>query len=98
MKDPLDIVTALTRRELEVLAQMWLNRGFSARELASILCLSEAGVRFHLRNIYRKLDVRGKIDLLFLCHESDFARVADRFRSGRDQVWVSSGQTPRAGS
>lgn len=79
MEQALDLVKELTRRELEVLATLWLNRDRSARELAGILCLSEACVRFHLRNIYHKLGVSGKVDLLFLCNDSSFGGIAAKF-------------------
>lgn len=49
----------LTRREIEVLR--WLARGKTAPEITTILSvdgsLSEATVRFHIRNIYAKLEV-----------------------------------------
>lgn len=50
---------ALTRREIEVLR--WLARGKSVPEATTILSIdgsiSEATVRFHVKNIYAKLEV-----------------------------------------
>lgn len=48
-------VPALSPREREVL--MWASRGKSGWEVAQILNISERTVKFHLRNLYRKLDV-----------------------------------------
>jgi two-component system, NarL family, nitrate/nitrite response regulator NarL len=44
---------ALTPRELEVLA--WIGTGFSNREIAERLVLSEGTIRAHMRNILGKL-------------------------------------------
>ena len=76
MTEFLDLVRELTKREMEVLAVVWVNRTGSALDVAGALCLSEAAVRFHLGNIYRKLGVKGKIALLFLCQEAGFAEAA----------------------
>lgn len=78
MTEFLDLVRELTKREIEVLAVVWVNRTGSALDVAQVLCLSEAAVRFHLGNIYRKLGVKGKVDLLFLCHDAGFAEAAPK--------------------
>lgn len=39
-------------------------RGYTTRQIADTLVLSEATVRTHLTHIYRKFAVRGKIQLL----------------------------------
>lgn len=44
-----------TARELEVL--LWLSRGKTIPEIAIILGLSEAGIKFHRQNIYKKFGV-----------------------------------------
>ncbi|QEO96063.1 transcriptional regulator [Xanthomonas oryzae pv. oryzicola] len=47
-----------SERELEVLAQ--LARGYSNKQIARRLPLSENTVKFHLKNLYRKLDARSR--------------------------------------
>lgn len=49
---------ALSDREAEVLSL--LVEGRDNREIGSALCISERTVRFHLRNIYDKVGVRGR--------------------------------------
>ena len=51
---------AFTPRELDVLG--WLARDARAREIAGNLGLTEDGVRYHLRNIYRKTGASGRVD------------------------------------
>jgi DNA-binding NarL/FixJ family response regulator len=52
--------TSLTPRELEVLSRV--AAGASNATVAAQLWLSEPTVKFHLRNIYRKLDVNGRTE------------------------------------
>jgi LuxR family transcriptional regulator, maltose regulon positive regulatory protein len=47
---------ALSERELEVLSQ--LAHGYSNKQIGRRLHLSENTVKFHLKNLYRKLDAR----------------------------------------
>ncbi len=49
---------SLTRREREVLEQ--LCQGKSYKMIADTLCVSEDTVRFHIKKIYRKLQVNSK--------------------------------------
>jgi DNA-binding NarL/FixJ family response regulator len=51
---------ALTRREREILALV--AEGHSNRELARRLWVTEQTVKFHLSNIYRKLDVANRTE------------------------------------
>ena len=48
----------LSPREREVLDE--LTRGGRNKEMASRLGITEAGVRYHLKNLYRKLGVKGR--------------------------------------
>ena len=57
-KPELSAGPAFTSRELEVL--QLLARGGRDREIASSLGLSADGVRYHLRNIYRKTQAKGR--------------------------------------
>ena len=53
---------ALTPQELRVAAAV--QRGASNRDIAADLSLSPKTVEFHLRQIYRKLDVRSVTQLI----------------------------------
>jgi DNA-binding NarL/FixJ family response regulator len=53
-------ITGLTPREQTVLAK--LAEGLSAKEIATELSISAATVNAHLKHIYRKLDVRSRIE------------------------------------
>jgi DNA-binding NarL/FixJ family response regulator len=55
-----DVNVALTRREREILALV--AEGHSNRELARMLWVTEQTVKFHLSNIYRKLDVANRTE------------------------------------
>lgn len=86
MQDARELVITLTPKELEVLVALWQNRGCRAGELTRVLCVSEACVRFHLHNIYQKLKVGGKVELLLLCNDIGFGQLAatvSRSRSKR---------------
>jgi len=54
--------SGLTRREEEV-ARLAV-RGASAREIAELLIIGERTVETHLASIYRKLNVRSRVDLI----------------------------------
>lgn len=54
----------LTSRETEVLKQ--LSRGLNYNEIAENLFISPATVRKHIENIYRKLQVRNKLEAVNL--------------------------------
>lgn len=48
----------LTRREIELL--YWMAAGRSNTEMAELLHISNNTVRYHLKNVYKKLDVTNK--------------------------------------
>ncbi len=50
----------LTRRELEIL--QLVAEGYSNSQLARMLWVTEQTVKFHLSNIYRKLDVANRTE------------------------------------
>jgi DNA-binding NarL/FixJ family response regulator len=62
---------ALTSQELRVAAAV--RRGASNRDIAADLFLSPKTVEFHLRQIYRKLDVRSRTQLVAVLAEQDTA-------------------------
>ena len=53
------IPEALTQREQRVLAR--LEQGLSNRQISEALFISEQTVKFHLKNIYAKLGVHGRV-------------------------------------
>jgi DNA-binding NarL/FixJ family response regulator len=55
-----DVVASLTKRELEIL--QLVAEGHSNSQLARILWVTEQTVKFHLSNIYRKLDVANRTE------------------------------------
>jgi len=73
--------SALSAREREVLDVAL--EGYSAREIAGRLCVSEATIRSHLSAIYSKLGVRGRVELLARSHESSVSRQSSRGTTAR---------------
>ena len=80
-----DVLRKLTRRELEIL--QLVSGGRSNRQVAEILWVADQTVKFHLANIYRKLNVRSRYEaarwareagLLDVVVESDSAIAATR--------------------
>jgi DNA-binding NarL/FixJ family response regulator len=59
--------TALTERESEILER--LAKGYSNKEIASLLSLSLDTVRTHLRHIYEKLHVHSRTEALARYYE-----------------------------
>jgi DNA-binding CsgD family transcriptional regulator len=53
---------ALSVREMEVL--IWFSRGKSADEIASKISCSKRTVKYHIGNIYRKLDAANRMQAL----------------------------------
>jgi DNA-binding NarL/FixJ family response regulator len=60
VKTPADGDPGLTRRELEILQMV--AEGYSNAQLARMLWVTEQTVKFHLSNIYRKLDVSNRTE------------------------------------
>lgn len=54
--------TTLTQRETEIVELMFT--GAQNKEIAFILCISPDTVKQHLKNLYGKLNVHNKIELL----------------------------------
>ena len=65
---------ALTRREREILALV--AEGHSNRELARMLWVTEQTVKFHLSNIYRKLDVSNRTEASRWAHRHGLVGAA----------------------
>ena len=64
-------VTGLSEKELAVLAE--LAHGYTNKQIAARLWLSEQTVKFHLRNIYRKLGIKSRTEALRYVYEHDLA-------------------------
>lgn len=56
------LVEQLTRRELDILRQV--SRGLSNREMADRLCVSTNTVKWHMRNIFEKLQTRNRVQAI----------------------------------
>jgi DNA-binding NarL/FixJ family response regulator len=63
----------LTRKELEVLAQ--LPKGLSIAQLSAALYLSESTVKTHLSAIYRKLEVSNRVQALAKAREYNLLTI-----------------------
>tara|TARA_B100000315_G_C14539869_1_gene570340 strand:+ start:305 stop:928 length:624 start_codon:yes stop_codon:yes gene_type:complete len=61
-------LTGLTKRELEVLSS--LAAGRTNKEIASELNVSNNTVKFHVRNLYQKLNVKNRSQAVSLYHKS----------------------------
>jgi DNA-binding CsgD family transcriptional regulator len=57
---PTEDLPDLTRRELEIL--QLVAEGHSNTQLAKMLWVTEQTVKFHLSNVYRKLDVANRTE------------------------------------
>lgn len=55
-------LAALTRREAEI-ARL-AGEGMSTKEISSRLCISIETVKVHLQHVYRKLDVKNRLELI----------------------------------
>ena len=63
----------LTERELGVLAHV--AEGLTNKQIASRLWLSEQTIKFHVRNVYKKLGVSSRTEALRFAHEHDLVNV-----------------------
>ena len=55
----------LSNREVEVTELV--SQGFSNREIAGKLFITEKTVKFHLTNVYKKMQVRSRAQLIVWC-------------------------------
>lgn len=74
-RTPTSIVEQLTLREHEVL--QFLVDGLSNREIAANLFITEATVKWHIKQIYRKLGVRSRVQAIVRARELDLIATRD---------------------
>lgn len=60
----------LSRREVEVV--VLVLEGLTNREVANQLCVAEKTVKFHLTNIYKKLNISRRSQIIWTLPLSDF--------------------------
>ncbi len=65
----------LTRRELDIIH--YLTRGLSDAEIGEKLYISRHTVHTHIKNIYKKLDVKSRIQLFRKVTESSYPGILD---------------------
>ena len=65
--------SGLSEKEIGVLRE--LARGRSNKEIAGALFISEQTVKFHLRNIYRKLGITSRTEALRYAYENKLAEA-----------------------
>ena len=75
----------LTERELEVL--LALGQGHSNREIAKLIWLAEQTVKFHLTNIYRKLEVGSRTEAVHWAYQNG---LLDTSGDGSSSVGATS--------
>lgn len=63
--------TLLTQRELELVEM--IGRGLRNKEIADLLCVTEGTVKTHLHNIFQKIDVKSRLELLHYAKEAGLA-------------------------
>jgi DNA-binding NarL/FixJ family response regulator len=74
--------STLTRREREIL--QLLAEGHSNAQLAKLLWVTEQTIKFHLSNIYRKLNVSNRTEA------AHWARVRGLLETAPDQISISA--------
>jgi DNA-binding NarL/FixJ family response regulator len=71
---PSTLPGGLSAKEVAVLAE--LCHGHTNKQIAATLWLSEQTVKFHLRNVYRKLGINSRTEALRYAYEHDLATLA----------------------
>ena len=62
-----EVARVLSAREIEVLRLM--AQGMKNRDIGARLCIAEGTVKIHLHNIYDKLDIEGRLELLLYARD-----------------------------
>ena len=94
-----DVLTqkGLSHREAEV-AEL-VTKGLSNKEVASQLFVTEKTVKFHLTNIYKKMAVKSRAQLIVWClpHGVDFINAVAQSTAPAVTAAPSIGLAPPAG-
>lgn len=69
------VLPELTERELEIVRLV--ARGVANKEIAARLFVAEVTVRTHLRNIFEKLEVRGRVELTLYALRAGWVSLAE---------------------
>ncbi|OFZ15997.1 MAG: helix-turn-helix transcriptional regulator [Bdellovibrionales bacterium RBG_16_40_8] len=98
------IQKGLSNRESEV-AEL-VTKGMSNKEVANQLFVTEKTVKFHLTNIYKKMNVKSRAQLIVWClphigfvekEEAVAAQVAAAATAPTNQGTIPAGSAPIAG-
>lgn len=65
LKDVLTVQKGLSMRETEV--AMMVVKGLSNKQVADQLFVTEKTIKFHLTNIYKKMNVKSRAQLIVWC-------------------------------
>ena len=57
----------LSKREMEILT--FINQGMSNEDIADHLCRAKGTVKLHVHNIYKKLDIRNRVEAIQLYNQ-----------------------------
>ncbi len=87
---PVRDAAALSPREMMVLTA--LERGLRNKEIANSLGVSEDGVRYHLKKLYRKLQVAGRRDAVRRARETGLLHAAGAPAAGDSPPPAASAQ------
>ena len=71
---PAEGVTGVSERESMVLSA--LARGLSNREIGKELWITEQTVKFHLRNLYRKLGVSNRTEAARFAYQANLSEAS----------------------
>lgn len=71
---PASLPGGLSAKEVVVLSE--LCHGHTNKQIAATLWLSEQTVKFHLRNVYRKLGINSRTEALRYAYEHDLVALA----------------------
>jgi DNA-binding NarL/FixJ family response regulator len=70
---PASLPGGLSAKEVAVLSE--LSHGHTNKQIAASLWLSEQTVKFHLRNVYRKLGINSRTEALRYAYEHDLVAL-----------------------
>jgi len=91
------IQKGLSNREAEV-AEL-VTKGLSNKEVANQLFVTEKTVKFHLTNIYKKMNVKSRAQLIVWClPHLGFVEKEERPSMEQNQTIVTATQTIPAGN